>query len=130
MLACLLWAVGQSKGEGEEEKNEQTGDKDSKGDKRPSNEAKEDNQKSAADKEASQQQKKKKEVGPPAPKDKNKDKDNKEEPGQKEAGGQIKLGEDLLNCGMKSACPGSSVAVHLFTGVRATELPKICINGK
>lgn len=42
----------------------------------------------------------------------------------------IKLGEEELNCGVKSSCSESSISARLFTGRQANELPRICINGR
>lgn len=43
---------------------------------------------------------------------------------------ELKVGEELANCGVTSPCTDDAFPVHLFTGVQAKEFPKICINGK
>lgn len=52
----------------------------------------------------------------------------KVDPAQGKAG--LKIGEELTNCGVTSECTDGAFPVHLFTGLQARELPKICVNGK
>jgi hypothetical protein len=42
----------------------------------------------------------------------------------------VKLGEELPNCGVKDPCTGNNFPVHLFSGFQNKEGPKICVSGK
>ena len=42
----------------------------------------------------------------------------------------VKVGEELANCGVKDGCGPEAFAVHIFTGVGNSQGPKICIGGK
>lgn len=42
----------------------------------------------------------------------------------------VKLGEELPNCGVKEECGPNSFAAHLYTGKENKDGPKICVGGK
>lgn len=42
----------------------------------------------------------------------------------------LKVGEELPNCGVKDTCGPDSFPVHLYTGKGNSEGPKICVSGK
>ena len=42
----------------------------------------------------------------------------------------VKLGEELPNCGVTDGCNTESFPVHLYTGKGNSEGPQICVSGK
>jgi hypothetical protein len=48
----------------------------------------------------------------------------------KRVSGGMKLGQESENCGVEEDCGPTAFSVHLFTGDRNIDLPKICVNGK
>lgn len=56
--------------------------------------------------------------------------ENKKKVDSAQGKADFKLGEESTNCGVTSQCTDGAFPVHLFTGLQAKELPKICVNGK
>ena len=53
-----------------------------------------------------------------------------EKPAEVPAESNVKVGEELTNCGVKDGCGPEAFAVHVFTGMGNSQGPKICIGGK
>jgi len=43
--------------------------------------------------------------------------------------GKVASGEKMSNCGVRTACDGDSIAVHLFSGKENVAGPRMCIEG-
>ena len=44
--------------------------------------------------------------------------------------GNVKVGEEQPQCGVKENCGPDSFPVHIFSGKGNSEGPKICVSGK
>ncbi len=42
----------------------------------------------------------------------------------------VKMGEELPQCGVKDACGADSFPVHMYSGKGNSEGPKLCVSGK
>ena len=44
--------------------------------------------------------------------------------------GGLRVGAEMVNCGVEKDCGDSAFSVQLYSGDRNIDPPKICINGK